>query len=165
LDASLRPAAQKEKFNPRGTGAHWDFPERQVPHYRRERSTEHKFLTPVFGTICPPKGLSGVVRRYAYRLSEGRVAHWVLLMVADRLDVIESGLKALLRGRPDNPLTEAGLRAELWHHGLRTRARERRIDTKHHGLLLFAGAGLALAAGLYVLNRAPRAREPRLRLA
>jgi hypothetical protein len=33
----------------------------------RERSIEHEFLTPVFGTSTPPRGLSGVVRRYAYR--------------------------------------------------------------------------------------------------
>jgi hypothetical protein len=33
----------------------------------RERSIEHKFLTLVFGTYCPPKGLWGTMRKLAYR--------------------------------------------------------------------------------------------------
>jgi hypothetical protein len=28
---------------------------------------EHKFLTPVFGTSCPPRGVSGALRKLAYR--------------------------------------------------------------------------------------------------
>jgi hypothetical protein len=43
-----------------------DFPDRQAPRGFREKSTEHKFLTTVFGTAQPLKGLSGVIRRYAY---------------------------------------------------------------------------------------------------
>src|SRR5215208_5150539 len=79
LDPADRPASKKLDYNPGITGAHWDFPERQVPKYPREKSTEHKFLTPVFGTTCPPRGLSGLVRRYAYaRFSEGQTAHWLL---------------------------------------------------------------------------------------
>src|SRR4051794_10745129 len=98
LDPKDRPAVPKERFNPGGTGAHWQFPERQIPHYRREKSTEHKSLTPVFGTSCPPRGLSGLIRRYAYTLSEGRAAHWTLLVFADRVDVIEGAIMGLLRG-------------------------------------------------------------------
>jgi hypothetical protein len=33
----------------------------------RERSIEHKFLTLVVGTYCPPKGLPGTMRKLAYR--------------------------------------------------------------------------------------------------
>ena len=33
----------------------------------RERSIEHKMLTPVFGTTYPLKGLSGAIRKVAYR--------------------------------------------------------------------------------------------------
>src|SRR5918995_1077277 len=106
LDPKDRPAVPKEKFNPQGTGAHWDFPERQPERWPRERSIEHKFLTPVFGTSCPPRGVSGAVRKYAYRYSEGRAAHWVLLLLADRVDAGGSHLRSLLTLRPDNPLTE-----------------------------------------------------------
>ncbi|MET8352074.1 MULTISPECIES: BBE domain-containing protein [unclassified Micromonospora] len=48
---------------------------------------DRKFLTPVFGTSCPPKGLSGVIRRYSSRrYSEGRAAHWLLLLAADNFN-------------------------------------------------------------------------------
>ena len=73
LDPKDRPSVPKERFDPSATGAHWDFPERQPEKWPRERSIEHKFLTPVFGTSCPPKGLSGGMRKLAYRrYSEGR---------------------------------------------------------------------------------------------
>jgi hypothetical protein len=45
--------------------------------------------TPVFGTSQPPRGLSGAVRRLAYRVPEHRAARWALLLVGDRLDVLE----------------------------------------------------------------------------
>jgi hypothetical protein len=57
LDPKDRPAVPRERFDPGATGAHWDFPERQPETWPRERSIEHKFLTPVFGTSCPPKGV------------------------------------------------------------------------------------------------------------
>jgi hypothetical protein len=109
LDPKDRPAVPKEKFNPGATGAHWNFPERQPAKWPREKSPEHAFLTPVFGTACPPKGLSGLIRRYAYRFSEGRTLHWLLLMGADRVDVVESRLQALLSGRPDSRILETGV--------------------------------------------------------
>src|SRR4051794_13436517 len=83
LDPANRPAVPKEQFDLSKTGAHWDFPERQVEPIPRERSPEHAFLTPVFGTSCPPRGLSGIVRRFAYRYSEARLTHWTLLVLAD----------------------------------------------------------------------------------
>ncbi len=150
LDPKNRPGVPKENFNPGGTGAHWDFPERQIPRYPRERSTEHKFLTPVFGTVCPPKGLSGVIRRFAYELSEARLSHWSLLMLADRVDVIESRIGALFRLRPDFLLTQAGLGAELERHGLRSRVGQRRADVKHLPIdvVIFTGATLVTVAAL-----------------
>lgn len=168
LDPKNRPGVPKENFNPGGTGAHWDFPERQIPRYPRERSTEHKFLTPVFGTVCPPKGLSGVIRRFAYTLSEGRLAHWQLLVLADRIDVIESRIGALLQLRPDFLFTQAGLRAEIKHGGLRSRIGQRRADTKHLpvDVLLFTGTTLVMvgalaAVGIGVAKLLPLARRRR----
>jgi hypothetical protein len=153
LDPKDRPAVPKEKFNPGGTGAHWDFPERQVERWPREKSPEHKFLTPVFGTACPPKGISGAIRRYAYKFSEGRLAHWLLLVGADRVDVIESRVQGLLSGRPDNPITEAGLPSEMKYHGIRSRLGQRRADLKHQPLdLIIAGSGALIA--VYALTRA-----------
>src|SRR5215203_7484466 len=82
LDPADRPSHPKLQYAPDTTGAHWDFPERQPERWPRERSIEHAFVTPVFGTAQPPKGLSGVIRRYSYaRFSEGRAAHWLLLIL------------------------------------------------------------------------------------
>ncbi|OBJ62792.1 hypothetical protein [Mycobacterium sp. 1423905.2] len=133
LDPRDRPSFPKLQENaPPATGAHWQFPERQPEKWPRERSIEHKFLTPVFGTSSPPKGLSGVIRKYAYRkYSEGRAAHWLLLIAADRVDAIESHLTSLVTGHPDNPLTETGIRSELTHHGYRSRVGTKRVDLAH----------------------------------
>src|SRR5919206_5216159 len=117
LDPKDRPSVPRERFDPALTGAHWDFPERQPEKWPRERSMEHKFLTPVFGTSCPPKGLSGALRKYSYRrFSEGRAAHWLLLAAADRVVAVESHLRSFATTRPDNPITQTGVRGELTYH-------------------------------------------------
>src|ERR1700710_1135752 len=83
LDPADRPSVPKLQFHEDLSGARWEFPERQAENWPRERSIEHKFLTPVFGTACPPKALSGDIRKLSYRkYSEGRAAHWLLLLRA-----------------------------------------------------------------------------------
>jgi hypothetical protein len=101
LDPKNRPAEPKEVFEPHPFGAVWDFPERQSEKRPRERSIEHKFLTPVFGTTLPLRGVSGVIRKFAYkRYSEGRAAHWLLLIAADRVDAAEHKLRFLAARAP-----------------------------------------------------------------
>ena len=129
LDPRDRPSVPREWLAP---DARSEFPERQQERRPRERSIEHETLPPVFGTTYPPKGLSGLVRRYAYgSFSEGRAAHWLLLLAADRIDVAESRVQAILAGEPDNPITELGIRSEFTHHGLSSRAGRGRADLKH----------------------------------
>jgi hypothetical protein len=133
LDPADRPSVPRERFDPTLSGAHWEFPERQPQKWPRERSVEHTELPPVFGTAQPPKGLSGAIRKYAYaKYSEGQAAHWLLLMAGDRVDTLESALRSLLTLRPDNPITETGVRAEITHHGVRSRLGHNRADIKHH---------------------------------
>lgn len=133
LDPKDRPSVPRERFDPDLNGVRREFPERQPELWPRERSIEHKFLTPVFGTACPPKGLSGVVRRFAYRrYSEGRAAHWLLLLAADRVDAAESTLRSFTSRRPDNPLTETGVLSEFKYHGLSSRFGHKRTDLVHH---------------------------------
>jgi hypothetical protein len=150
LDPKDRPSVPKERFDPAATGAHWEFPDRQPEKWPRERSVEHAFLTPVFGTSCRPKGVSGTIRKFAYRrYSEGRAAHWLILIAADRVDAWEAHAAALLSTRPDNPITETGIRAEFTHNGLRSRFGQKRADTIHQMLdpVIVAGPWL-LAGGL-----------------
>jgi hypothetical protein len=156
LDPADRPSTPKETFQE--TGAHWDFPERQPERVPREKSTEHKFLTPVFGTAQPLRGISGAIRRYAYTLSEGRTAHWLLLIVGDRVDVLEGRVEALMKGQPDNPITETGILAEFKRSAFRSRFGQHRADLKHQPIdvLLWAAPYLAIAAGAYmVAHRRP----------
>jgi hypothetical protein len=50
-------------------------------------------LTPVFGTASPPRGLSGLLRRAAYRIPEHAPSHWMLLLLGDRVDVWEGRVR------------------------------------------------------------------------
>jgi len=148
LDHKDRPAFPRERFDPAASGAHWDFPERQVEAWPRERSIEHKFLTPVFGTSCPPKGLSGVLRKISYaRYSEGRAAHWLILLAADRVDAVESHLRSFLTLRPDNPITQTGVLSEFSRHGIASRFGKKRADLSHQPLDPIIVVGPWVAAG------------------
>jgi hypothetical protein len=155
LDPADRPSFPREALVDDRTGAHWDFPEAQPELYPRERSIEHGILPPVFGTTCPPRGLSGAIRRLSYRrYSEARAAHWLLLLAADRVDVAESRVTDALRGRPDNLVAETGVHAEVTHRGLRSRLGQKRTDVVHHPMDPFVVAapwilgGVAVAAAL-----------------
>jgi hypothetical protein len=92
-DPRMRPGVPMMlKPEPRG-GAHWEQPERQPPpDFPVFTRAELDELTPAFGTAAPPKGLSGVLRRVAYAIPENRVRHVMLLLMADRVDVLESRL-------------------------------------------------------------------------
>lgn len=159
LDPKDRPQVPKLQFDPTLSGAHWEFPERQEEKYPRERSIEHRFLTPVFGTSSPPKGLSGLIRRYAYaRHSEAKAMHWLLLIAADRVDAVESHLASFATLHPDNPVTETGVLSEFSRHGISSRFGRNRADVNHQwidpiligGPWLLAGAGLATGVGALV---------------
>jgi hypothetical protein len=147
LNPADRPSVPRERFDPGATGAHWDLPEQQPESIPRERSIEHLRLTPVFGTAQPLRGLSGAVRRHAYsRYSEGRLAHWLLLMIGDRIDAAEARLGSYASLRPDNLLAETGVRSELHRHPVKSRAG--RIDRRHQLLDPLIVAGPAVARGL-----------------
>jgi hypothetical protein len=157
LDPSDRPSYPKLDYRPDLTGAHWRFPDRQPEEEApRERSIEHRFLTPVFGTAQPPRGLSGRLRKLSYaRWSEGRTSHWLALIAADRIDVVESALEALLKGRPDNILTETGVKAELTRRGVSSRIAQKRSDWKHHPMdpVVVLGPWLLAGWGVVALVR------------
>ncbi|MCS5717860.1 hypothetical protein N1027_06900 [Herbiconiux sp. CPCC 205763] len=154
LDPADRPAVPREQHAPEGTGAHWDFPDRQPELSPRERSIEHSMLTPVFGTVAPLRGVSGAVRRYAYRYSEARAAHWLLLIAGDRIDSVGSHVKSFATLRPDNPLTETGLLAEFRYQGLRSRIGRRRVDGYHAWLDPIIVAGPWVVAGIVTVKLA-----------
>ena len=94
VDPRRRPGVPMElKPRVRG-GAHWEKPERQrPPDVRVFKRAELEELTPTFGTAVPPRGLSGLLRGVAYDMPEHRVRHVMMLLLADRVDVLESRLR------------------------------------------------------------------------
>jgi hypothetical protein len=156
LDPANRPAVPKEAFDPASTGAHWDFPDQQPETRPRERSIEHKHLTPVFGTSTPPRGLSGAMRKYSYRrFSEARAAHWLILIAADRVDAIESHLRSFLTLHPDNPITETGVLSEFTRKPVSSRVRQKRADLHHNWIdpVLVGGPWIVAVGVLWVAVR------------
>lgn len=87
---------------PRGTEREIDD---QPGREEREHRTALPEATPVFGTAQPLRGASGVLRRIAYRMPEHRARHWMLLLAADRTDVLESRLGEAVA----TPLERAGM--------------------------------------------------------
>ena len=151
LDPADRPSYPREQPGIE-TGAHWDFPERQPEKWPRERSVEHAFLPPVFGTSTPPSGVSGVIRRHAYKYSEGRAAHWLLLIAADRIDAWEHHLRSFATLRPDNPVTETGVLSEFSRGGARSRFGQKRADVNHQWIdpIIVAGPWVLVTGSLVV---------------
>jgi hypothetical protein len=75
-------------------------------------SIERPGLTAVFGTSTPPAGLSGMLRRYAFKYSEGSSGHWLTLLLADRVDVVQGIVNDLRHGIIPNIFKERGWTAE-----------------------------------------------------
>lgn len=134
LDHENRPAYPKERTPPRLEGLHWQRPSEQARRIRIYHSPERPSMTPVFGTSTPPSGLSGWLRALAYRSTENDVRHWLLLLVADRINVAEGLLQDLAHGHIPNILQEMGIRTE-WKYN-----RPALIGKVVIGTLLAAGA-------------------------
>lgn len=162
LDPADRPAVPREQPGI-VTGAHWDMPEQQPDPGRREKSVEHLRLTPVFGTAQPLTGIAGRIRRYAYdTYSEGQTAHWLLLVVGDRVDAVTAHLRSFFSLRPDNPLTESGVLGEFRRRPIASRVGRGRIDLKHAWLdpiLVLGPWVLATVVAVRVVRRVARRRR------
>ena len=90
----------------------YDRPEQQEQHIEILKSNERPTVSAVFGTSTPPSGLSGVIRRYAFKHSENRYRHWLPLILADRINVIEGIIDDLRHGHIPNVFAERGWNAE-----------------------------------------------------
>ena len=124
----------------------WERPPLQSSDVEVLSSVEHKQLPAVFGTSTPPTAVSGMLRRVAFRYTESHWAHWLLLMGADRINVVEGVVQDLGRGRIPNIPAEMGIRSE-WRHNKRGLARKTAIAA-------------AVGAGAWaLLRRRRRSRE------
>ncbi len=127
-------------------GLTWTRPPLQRETVEVLRSVEHNRMPAVFGTPCPPRGLSGVLRRRAFGFSESQWAHWLLLILADRIDMVEGVGEDLARGRLPNLFEEMGLAAE-WRHNRPAFLRR---------MALVAAVGAAVGGASVLLSRRSR---------
>lgn len=96
----------------------WERPPLQPLDIEVLHSNERPGVTATFGTSVPLSGLSGVIRRYAFKYSESSYGHWLPLLMADRVNVIEGILKDISRGHIPNIFAEKGWKAEWKHNPL-----------------------------------------------
>ncbi len=80
----------------------WQRPTVQDAQVEILQSNEHKWRPAVVGTSTPPSGLSGTIRRAAFRWTESNLMHWVLLLGADRVNTMEGVFQDIARGRMPN---------------------------------------------------------------
>jgi hypothetical protein len=89
LDPAQRPGTPKMRPDPH------PFPNTRFPPQRQAgepaapmHGRPNKVMPPVFGTAVPLSGLSGVIRRLAYRLPDHRPSHWLLMLIGDRVEAL-----------------------------------------------------------------------------
>lgn len=116
LDRKDRPGVPMERMPARFINPQPGQPEQQVETVEVLVSNERPGITPVFSTRQPPSGLSGMIRRLAFKLTENDVRHWLLLLVADRVNMVEGIGQDLASGKVPNVLSEMGIKAELKHN-------------------------------------------------
>jgi hypothetical protein len=102
----------KHRSDGEHAGYSWERPPQQPITTEILHSIERPNVTSVFGTSTPPSGLSGSIRRFAFRYSESSYGHWLPLMLADRVSVVEGVLDDLKHGRVPNVFAELGWKAE-----------------------------------------------------
>lgn len=96
-------------------GYNWERPPQQPMTVEVLHSIERPNLTATFGTSVPPSGLSGRIRRKAFEYSENSYAHWVPLILADRVNMVEGIIDDLKQGTFPNFFKEFGWKAE-WEY-------------------------------------------------
>jgi hypothetical protein len=134
----------KNRNNGEHNGYSWERPPQQQEEAGVEilHSNERPNLSATFGTSVPPAGVSGMLRRAAFKYSENSYGHWLPLMLADRVNMVEGVVEDLARGRVPNVFGEMGLKAE-WKHN------RKKLVTK-------IVVGAAVATTIYVLLRGKR---------
>jgi hypothetical protein len=123
----------------------WQRPAMQRTDVEILQSIEHIRRPAVVGSSTPPRWISGVVRRVAFRWSESHWLHWLLLMGADRINVVEGVVEDLAQAKIPNIPAEMGIRAE-WKHNKK-------------GLAKKAAVTAVIAAAAYAWMRSGRGRQ------
>ncbi len=129
----------RDRSQDEGLTNKWQRPALQRSDVEILQSIEHKTRPAVVGTSTPPSGLSGMIRRLAFRWSESNWLHWLLLMGADRVNMVEGLVEDLARAKIPNIPKEMGVRAE-WQHNKK-------------GLAAKVGIAAAVGGALFLWSR------------
>lgn len=105
----------KKRTNEEHKGYTWDRPTQQPINIEVLHSIERPNVTAVFGTSVPPSGLSGMIRRLAFKKSENEYGHWLPLILADRVNVVEGIIDDFMKAKVPNIFVEKGYKAQ-WEH-------------------------------------------------
>lgn len=141
----------KHRTDAEHDGYSWQRPPQQPVDVEVLHSNERPNVSAVFGASTPPTGLSGMIRRYAFQYSESSYGHWLPLMLADRVNVVEGIVDDLSHGKVPNFWSEYGWNAE-WQHN----------RTKFVGRLLIGAAVAAVAGGL-LFGQREQSKKPQRR--
>ncbi len=102
----------KKRTDEEQKGYSWERPFQQPITQEVLHSNERPNVSAVFGTSVPLSGLSGKIRRFAFRYSESSYGHWLPLLLADRVNAIEGIVDDLKHGHFPNFIAERGWQAE-----------------------------------------------------
>lgn len=127
----------RDRSRDEGLTAAWERPAQQPQQVELLQSIEHIRRPAVFGTSTPPSGISGIIRRVAFRWSESNWLHWLLLMGADRINVVEGVVADLAHAKIPNIPAEMGIRSE-WRHNKTGLAKKVAVIGGVSALLYFA---------------------------
>jgi hypothetical protein len=114
----------------------WERPELQSADVEMLHSNERPSLSAVFGTSSPPSGLSGMIRRYAFRHSENEYTHWLPLILADRVNMVEGIIEDFMHGKVPNVFMERGWNAE-WKYNRKSMATKLAVGAAVAGAVFF----------------------------
>jgi hypothetical protein len=113
LDVPNYPIKKRSKND--NKGMIWERPAQQPQLVEVLHSNERPGVSAVFGSPNPPSGLSGHVRRFAFKYSEGTWTHWLALLVADRINIVEGIKDDIQKGHFPDLFAEHGGKAE-WQY-------------------------------------------------
>ena len=128
-----------------GLSLNWDRPTEQDTAVEVLQSMEYLHRPAVTGTTLPPRGLSGIMRRAAFHWSESNWLHWLILIGADRVNMVEGLVDDLAGGTLPNIPAEMGARSE-WRHNKK-------------GFALKAALVVGLSAGALAFARSGRTKS------
>lgn len=101
LDGANRPGIPRElnQENVLSPNHHRAIRSKQKPGPNVNLTLERSEITPVMGNARSPELVSQFIRKAAFTFSEDSLRHWMLLLMADRLNMMEGWIEDILKGQ------------------------------------------------------------------